>query len=131
MTGDEARARETREWLAKADDDIGSASVLIAADRTAAALFHCQQAAEKSLKAFLVWHDRIFSKTHDLKELGAGCREFDATLEGITKEAQVLTDYAWKLRYPGAKYYPTRDEAERMFALAQRVFNEIRSRLPI
>jgi len=43
----------------------------------------------------------------------------------------VLTSYAWRLRYPGGNYIPTRDEADRMLALAQRVFSEIRSRLPV
>ena len=94
MTPDEARAQETREWLAKAEDDLGSARVLIAGSRFAAALFHCQQAAEKSVKAFLTWNDRTFPKTHDLKELGEDCREIDAALSSLTSEAEVLTDYA-------------------------------------
>ena len=53
MTPSEARARESREWLAKADEDLGSARVLIGSGHIANALFFCQQAAEKSLKAFL------------------------------------------------------------------------------
>jgi hypothetical protein len=32
-----------------------------------AAVFHCQQAAEKALKGFLAWHDVPFRKTHTLK----------------------------------------------------------------
>ena len=28
------------------------------------ALFHCQQAVEKVLKALLTWHDEPFRKTH-------------------------------------------------------------------
>jgi HEPN domain-containing protein len=32
-----------------------------------AAVFHCQQAAEKALKGFLAWHDTPFRKTHDLR----------------------------------------------------------------
>lgn len=30
------------------------------------AAFHCQQAAEKYLKAFLTWHGVEFPKTHDI-----------------------------------------------------------------
>jgi len=33
---------------------------------TGDAVFHAQQVAEKTLKAFLVWHGRIFRKTHNL-----------------------------------------------------------------
>ncbi|MEW6107540.1 MAG: HEPN domain-containing protein, partial [Bacillota bacterium] len=33
------------------------------------ACFHCQQAAEKHLKAFLAYHERPIPHTHDLEEL--------------------------------------------------------------
>jgi hypothetical protein len=52
MTPGEARARESREGLAKADEDLASARVLIGSGHIANALFFCQQAAEKSLKTF-------------------------------------------------------------------------------
>jgi HEPN domain-containing protein len=42
------------------------------------ATFHCQQAVEKAMKAFLTWHDRIFRKTHDLVELGGHCVGIEA-----------------------------------------------------
>jgi HEPN domain-containing protein len=58
MTPVEARARETREWLDKAGEDLASARVLIDSGHVSNALFFCQQAAEKSLKAFLTWHQR-------------------------------------------------------------------------
>lgn len=130
MTPHEARARETREWLAKAAEDVASARSLIDTAHLANALFFCQQAAEKSVKAFLTWHNRIFPKTHDLKELGEDCQKLDPSLSSLMKEAQVLTDYAWKLRYPGGGYVPGPDEVESMYALAARVVSEIKSRLP-
>src|ERR1035438_1246285 len=68
MKPSEARARETREWLGKAAEDLASAHVLIGSSHFSGALFFCQQAAEKSLKAFLTWHERTFRRTHDLEE---------------------------------------------------------------
>jgi HEPN domain-containing protein len=130
MTRDEARARETREWLAKAAEDLSSAGVLIGADHLANGLFFCQQAAEKSLKAFLTWHERPFRRTHDLEELGAACRAIDGTLAGVIEQADVLSDFAWRLRYPGTPYAPERAEAEAMLDLAGRVLREVESRLP-
>jgi HEPN domain-containing protein len=130
-TPGELKAIETREWLAKAADDLESARVLIAAGRFGAALFHCQQSAEKSLKAFLTWHERPFRKTHDIKELGGVCDSIDESLAALLAQAEGLSVYAWKLRYPGAAYTPTLDEPEKMFALAQRVFGDIRARLPV
>ena len=129
MTAGEARARESREWLAKADEDLASARVLIDSGHIANALFFCQQAAEKSLKAFLTWHERTFRRTHDLEELGEACRAIDDTLAALLEQADVLSDYAWKLRYPGALYVPEREEADAMFALAGDILRQVQSRL--
>jgi HEPN domain-containing protein len=49
------------------------------------ALFHCQQAAKKSMKGFLSAHDRHFKKTHDLDELGGACESLDPTLRPLTR----------------------------------------------
>ena len=70
MTPDEARLREVKEWLNKASGDLASARVLAGVNHLANALFHCQQAAEKSLKGFLTWNQSPFRRTHDLEELG-------------------------------------------------------------
>ncbi len=131
MTPSDARARETREWLAKAYEDLASARVLIGSGHIANALFFCQQAAEKSLKAFLTWHERAFRRTHDLEELGEACRAIDGTLAPLLEQADVLSDYAWKLRYPGALYAPELQEAKTMFGLTGGIFREIQSRLPL
>lgn len=130
MKPSEARSRETCEWLDKAAEDLASAHVLIGSNHFSGALFFCQQAAEKSLKGFLTWHERTFRRTHDLEELGKDCQAIDGTLATLLEEADVLSDYAWKLRYPGAPYIPEREEAEDMFDVASRVLQDVRSRLP-
>jgi len=129
MTPDGAHARETRDWLEKAAEDIASCKALIASGHLANALFFCQQAAEKSLKGFPTWHEQPFRRTHDLEELGEACRVIDSSLVPLVIEADVLSDYTWKLRYPGAPYSPDKVEAETMVEIAQRVFNEVRSRI--
>jgi HEPN domain-containing protein len=45
------------EWLVKAERDLMSAEILLDHEPLVldTACFHCQQAAEKALKAFLVW----------------------------------------------------------------------------
>jgi HEPN domain-containing protein len=131
MNPGDARARETREWLAQAAEDLASAGDLIGTRHFGSALFFCQQAAEKSLKAFLTCHGRTFRRTHDLEPLGEACRAIDGTLAALVEEADVLSDYAWKLRYPGTAYTPEREEAEAMLGLAGRVFLEVQSRLPL
>jgi HEPN domain-containing protein len=56
MTRDEASAQDSREWMEKAATDLRAARILLHAHIASSALFHCQQAAEKSLKAFLTGH---------------------------------------------------------------------------
>jgi len=90
MKPTEARAVETREWLGKAAEDLASAHVLIGSDHFPGALFFCQQAAEKSLKAFLTWHERTFRRTHDLEELGKDCQAIDGALAALTTSASPL-----------------------------------------
>ena len=56
---DEAKAALVSGWIAKATNDLAAARKL-ASDPDPyldAAVFHCQQAAEKFLKASLVLHD--------------------------------------------------------------------------
>jgi len=49
----DARTIEALAWLSKADQDLGAARMLLDGYPDVS-LFHCQQAVEKALKAFLV-----------------------------------------------------------------------------
>lgn len=132
MPHDPARIADTRGWLQKAKEDLDIAKQLLkpAKALSGGAVFHCQQAAEKALKAFLVWHDVPFRKTHYLKEVGDACVELDATLKDTVSRAVPLTEYAWKFRYPGESQAPIRKEAESALALAKEVYRAALSRLP-
>ncbi|HVC32066.1 MAG TPA: HEPN domain-containing protein [Chloroflexota bacterium] len=109
MPLDPTRVAETRDWFANAALDLRAAEFEFTAvpPLTADIVFHCQQLAEKSLKVFLVWHDQPFRKTHDLVEIGQQCVANDATLESLVRRAAVLTEYAWRYRYPGDPDGPT------------------------
>ena len=97
---------------------------------TADIVFHAQQLAEKSLKAFLAWHDQEFRKTHSLVEIGQQCLAIDTTLRALVQRAAVLTEYAWKYRYPGEPTEPDLAEAQEAIALAREVYQAILTRLP-
>ncbi len=56
-------------WLTYATEDLACADMLAGAYRRPAA-YHCQQAAEKSMKALLALADVPFRPTHDLREIG-------------------------------------------------------------
>jgi HEPN domain-containing protein len=132
MAADAARAADTRGWLRRAAADLRGADVDLAADPPLIgdAVFHCQQAAEKALKAFLAWHDVPFRKTHDLAEVGQQCIALDRSLEPLCRSAEGLTTFAWIFRYPGEPEEPPVEDAVGVLALARDVYNAVLSRLP-
>ncbi|MGH7858508.1 MAG: HEPN domain-containing protein [Candidatus Binatia bacterium] len=132
MPHDPALVAETRAWLRKAAEDLRAADVERSANPpvTSDMVFHAQQAAEKILKGFLVWHRQTFRKTHSLEELGEQCLKIDAGLKTIIDKAVPLTEYAWKFRYPGEPDDPSSDEAEIAVAVARELLDEVLSRLP-
>jgi HEPN domain-containing protein len=91
---DAARIADTRAWFTKAANDLRGAEIDLAADPPLLgdALFHCQQASEKSFKGFLTWHDEPFRKTHSIEEaetaLALAREVFDQLLEHLPDEVR-------------------------------------------
>lgn len=130
MTPDELRLEEAWAWLERAHRDLQAAKLLLAGNAHAEALFHCQQAVEKVLKAFLTFHRQAFRKTHDMGELTPGCLAIDGSLGSVAVLAETLTPYAWRFRYPGVPYEPDAAEATAGVKKAETVVQEIQRRLP-
>jgi HEPN domain-containing protein len=123
--------QEANGWLAKADNDLRAAEVDLAVDPPLVedALFHCQQATEKAMKAFLTAHDTPFRKTHDLDELATECERIDPALRKSLDPARDLTVFAWQFRYPGGEVAPPVSEARDSLVLAQSTVAAIEERL--
>jgi HEPN domain-containing protein len=94
----------TKEWIDKAEGDFHTASREARVSKMPnydAVCFHCQQCAEKYLKAFLQEKDQPFGRTHDLIELLELCLPLDPTFETQRDALKDLTKYAVEFRYPG------------------------------
>lgn len=93
----------TAEWIAKAEEDYSVATGLLRRRKIPAdsICFHCQQAAEKYLKAVLQEHEIRFGKTHDLEELLGLCVPQFPQLAALSDDLKLLGDYAVRYRYPG------------------------------
>src|SRR5262245_31008608 len=111
--------------------DLAAATRLVAGHPplTGAAVFHAQQAAEKSWKALLAWHATPFRKTHDLKELGQPLAQHDPGLHELIRRAASLTPFAWLFRYPGESDEPTLEEARAALDVATQTFEAGRRRI--
>lgn len=112
----------TRLWVDKANSDLQNAEIILAAPTQAPPLdtvcFHCQQAVEKYIKAFLVFHGKQFPFSHNLADLVAICMQVDLAFANIQRKAEILTPFAVEIRYPDDFYVPTREETEEAFAIA-------------
>ena len=111
------------QWIRSADGDLAAAKHLLSggAELVHGAVFHAQQAAEKFLKAVLVWHQVEFSKTHDIGRLMDLLETVDPGLAELVREASTLTPYAIEARYPSDLPQPTLAEAREALAIATRV----------
>ena len=94
-------------------------------------LFYAQQAAEKLLKAFLVYHGQAAPRIHDLVALLAACAQIDGSLAGLEADCAGLTDYAVVSCYPIDEVYePGEDAGRAAAAAARRVHAAVLARLP-
>ena len=94
---------ECSEWLHKANQDLHSAYILLFNDESIpdTACFHCQQAVEKTLKAFLVLQSIRFERVHNLSYLMELCQKQNPLLSEIRINVDELSPFAVEIRYPG------------------------------
>lgn len=129
---DDAKTKEIRQWLIKAEHDLGSARWLLTGDAPFldTAVYHCQQTAEKALKAYLTLRDTPFQKVHDLTALIEQCEGLDRTFEQIRDACEILTPYATAFRYPGDVLEPDLSDVEEALRLAKIVLDFVHQRMP-
>jgi len=118
----------------KAESDLKSARVLSGDPEGPldAAIYHCQQRAEKSVKPFLVFKGITPEKTHDVRKLSIEASAFEKIFEKLITPAAALTPYAWEFRYPDdlADVEPTREEFDEALQQTREIYNFVLSILP-
>lgn len=120
----------TRQWLDLADTDLRAAETLCEDESlTRAVAFHCQQAVEKALKAFLEEKGLPLVKTHDLRRLLGMVRQ-SVPIETDDDQLDVINQIYVSSRYPlnlgmlpaGP---PTQREVRAMYSFAQEIVERI------
>ena len=96
-------------WLQKADHDLETAERALHAGSpiTDTAAYHCHQAAEKALKAFLASRIEPLVKTHDLMALLTRCADADVRFADWADRIAELSAFGTVLRYPSVDADPT------------------------
>lgn len=92
-----------KDWLAHAESDLTLARIAreqkdVFPEQTC---FHAQQAAEKALKAVLLFKRIEFPLIHDIEELLELVKQNDLPFPKEVNDAGLLTPYAVEARYPG------------------------------
>ena len=130
----DVQAAEAKMWMIKAWRDLETArrSVEGAPPFYDVAVYHCQQAAEKAIKAFLVHRGKAYERTHDIEVLTDLAYEFDPNFGALADAADALTPYATRYRYPNATFAVEPKPAEYTEALghAQTIYDFVLNLLP-
>jgi HEPN domain-containing protein len=123
--------RTTAEWIRKAEDDYQLA-VKLGREKTPfrdQLCFHCQQAAQKYLKALLEEQGLPVPHTHILRDLLALLIPSYSALRPLQRGSKFLTRFAVGTRYPGQK--ATKRQTQAALRWAERVRTPCRSLLGI
>jgi HEPN domain-containing protein len=115
---------EVIEWITIADNDFDSAIILNEAMRKHYEIicYHCAQATEKYLKGFLVFHDVIPEKTHDISYLNKCCFKIDSVFQNIQTSCDFLNRFANDIRYPH-KFETTETDTNRAIDAVEKIRN--------
>jgi HEPN domain-containing protein len=121
----------TKEWVGKAEADYAVVQKLRKARPPFHDIvcFHCQQAAEKYLKAYLQEQGLPVPRIHDLVDLLLLLVPSDSKLKVLRRAARSLSQFAVDIRYPGIRASARKAQAAERQCTTVRA--EIRKRLGI
>jgi HEPN domain-containing protein len=121
-------------WLIRARNDLALAEFTEEhrSDLLDTVVYHCQQAAEKALKAFLVSENQQLPKTHDIRRLAQLASSTHSGFLAYLADADILTPFATEFRYPADDEapMPTTEQAKQALTAARRIFDFVLSVLP-
>lgn len=119
-----------KEWLDFAAMDLESAQFLLDMRPVPVEIicYHCEQAAEKLLKAVLVAADIEPPKTHDLVQLCKKCAELDSAYEVLADACIELSPYGVQVRYP-SNLDLNEDDMQYALTMCRRIDKVVREKL--
>jgi|SRR3990172_2120027 len=121
--------RAHEHWHLIALEDLDSAKHLFSRSFMTT-LFHVQQCAEKSLKAYLVFTNNCGIKTHDLVRLVDLCLGSNKEFEVLRSLAAELTPYETAGRYPDNSFKkPSQERMQKLIEQSEYIFNFVAHRI--
>lgn len=116
-------------WLNKAEHDLITVQRLLEIEPVILdnACFHCQQAMEKYLKAYLIYNGLDIERTHNIIALLDQCADFDPVFGTI--DPLDINAYAVQGRYPDSNLMPSKEEAESYYQLALQIKSLVKTKI--
>ena len=110
-----AEAAYVKEWMNAGQEDLDVTQLIIAEGpyMLNSACFHCQQAIEKFLKAFLISRKKEFPKTHNLDHLRELCIHEDIGFSQF--DVGDYENFAVRNRYPHDNELPDIDQVKILY----------------
>lgn len=121
-----------KQWLRKAENDLLNADNNLKSEEIPfdTVCFHCQQAAEKLLKAYLVANGSFYPISHDLILILEKILPLNAGAEALRDDLALLMPYSVEIRYPDDWFMPTEEDAKEAREAVSRVMLWLKKALP-
>jgi HEPN domain-containing protein len=122
---------EIEQWIIKGDHDLGTAKItfLHIPEYLDTVTYHCQQAVEKYLKAYLIFQSTTFRFTHDLIYLLELISQKDSGFESYYDTISELQGYAVEIRYPNETVFLSIEKVENAMLIAKNVRQLVTERM--
>jgi HEPN domain-containing protein len=131
-SSDPPRREEVQEWIEKSREDLEAARRLIEPTPEpilVPAAFHCQQSAEKALKALLVHEGVTFRKVHDLMYLLDLCQQTQLDEDRLREPLSELAPFAVDERYPTGRTELSTETVDRLLQTATKLLHEVEDKI--
>ena len=112
-----------KQWIIKGDHDLGTAKItyIHIPEYLDTVTFHCQQAVEKYLKAYLIYQSTEFRFSHDLIYLLDLITQKDSDFESYYDTLSELQGYATEVRYPNEAIFLSSENVENAMKIARNI----------
>jgi HEPN domain-containing protein len=114
---------EIKQWITKGDHDLGTAKItyMHIPEYLDTVTFHCQQAVEKYLKAYLIFQSTPYRFSHDLIYLLDLITQKDSDFDVYYDIVSELQGYAIEIRYPNETIYLSKEKVENAMIVAKNI----------
>lgn len=122
-----------KQWIEKGDHDLGTAKItyLHIPEYLDTVTFHCQQAVEKYLKAYLIFQSITFRFTHDLIYLLELIIQKDSDFNNYYDTISELQGYAIEIRYPNETIFLSNKKVEKAIQISKNIRKLVTEKIKI